>query len=49
MKLKAQNTKFKGSSKPEAPFAPGHRGKVVEFAALNSEFLLSFELWILSF
>ena len=45
MKLKAQSSKFKRSSKLQAPTAE----RVFGLGAWTLEFHLSFELWILSF
>ena len=45
MKLKAQSSKLKTSPIGQAPIAEGGR----RFGTLNLKYLLSFELWILSF
>jgi hypothetical protein len=49
MKLKAQSSKLKKSSKVQAPTPPSSALIRADFGALSLEFLLNFKLWALSF
>jgi len=49
MKLKAESSKLKKSTKAQAPARPSSPLIAAEFGALSLAFLLNFGLWPLSF